>query len=148
MHYTKSPSAGSQTVNQPLADVAASNPNLSTLYAALKAADLLNALKGQGPYTIFAPNNETFSKLPQNVIKDLLKPENKDKLHTILTYHILPGKFLSSNIRASKYKTLQGKDVDITLTGNNVKVNNANVIRTDILGSNGVIHIIDTVLMP
>ena len=131
-----------------LADVVASSPNLSTLLAALKAADLLITLKGPGAFTIFAPNNETFSKLPPNVLKDLLKPEHKDKLRQILSYHIVPEQILSAEAKPSKVKTLLGKEVTIVLMGEHIKVNNANVTKSDILGSNGVIHIIDTLLMP
>ena len=133
---------------QSIVDIAKNNPNFSTFVTALQAADLANVLQAQGPFTVFAPTNDAFAKLPNGVLQDLLKPENKDKLRVILLYHVVPGKVLSSDVKTMKAKSVNGKDLNIVVNGRSVKVNNANVTKTDIVGSNGVIHVIDTVLLP
>ena len=123
--------------------------NLKTLVAALQAADLIEALEGEGPFTLFAPTDDAFAKLPDGTVEDLLKPENKDQLTSILTYHVVPGKIISSDLagKQTTAKTLQGGEVQIDAS-NGVKVDEATVITADIESSNGVIHIVDTVIMP
>lgn len=128
--------------------IAQSNSEFSTLVKALVEANLVSVLEGQGPFTVFAPTNAAFAKLPAGTLENLLKPENKAKLAAILTYHVLPGKVLAADVKTMKAKTVNGKDLDIKVNGSNVTVNDAKVIKTDIVGSNGVIHVIDTVLLP
>ncbi len=123
--------------------------SFTTLATALTEADLVETLKGEGPYTVFAPTDEAFAKLPAGTLEDLLKPENKDKLIDILTYHVVSGKVLAADVTGLSNATmLNGDDVDITVTNGEVMVNGANVVSTDIMASNGVIHVIDEVLLP
>lgn len=123
--------------------------SFTTLATALTEADLVDTLKGEGPYTVFAPTDEAFAKLPAGTLEDLLKPENKDKLIDILTYHVVSGKVLAADVTGLSNATmLNGDDVDITVTNGEVMVNGANVVSTDIMASNGVIHVIDEVLLP
>lgn len=132
-----------------VADVAVSNADLSTLVAALKEANLLDALKGAGPFTIFAPNNAAFTKFGKPKLDAVMK--DKEMLKQVLLYHVLSGKYTAADItklpNATKTKTINGADV-IVKHQNGVQVNNARVLKADILGSNGVIHVIDTVLQP
>lgn len=137
-----------------IVDIAASNKDFSTLVAAVKAAGLVEALKGEGPFTVFAPNNAAFEKLEKEkpgTIAALLKPENKGLLTQVLTYHVVPGKVMASDVTKLKsgttVKTLNGQSLTVTIS-EGVKVDNAKVIATDIVGKNGVIHVIDTVIMP
>ncbi len=132
-----------------IVDTAVANDQFSTLVAALKAADLVGTLKGDGPFTVFAPTNEAFAKLPDGTLEMLLKPENKDKLVGILTYHVVPGKVMSSDLAGKQLSpaTVQGSTVDINATAG-VKVDNATVTAADIETDNGVIHVIDTVILP
>lgn len=127
--------------------IAAGNKDFSTLVAAVKAAGLVDTLNGTGPFTIFAPTNEAFEKLPKGTVEDLLKPENKEKLTAILTYHVVAGKVMAADVKAGKVKTVQGGELVIATEGG-VTVNGAKVIKTDIVGKNGVIHVIDTVVLP
>ncbi len=127
--------------------IAAGNKDFSTLVAAVKAAGLVDTLNGDGPFTIFAPTNDAFAKLPKGTVEDLLKPENKDKLVAILTYHVVPGKVMAADVKAGKVKTVQGGELVIATEGG-VTVNGAKVVKTDIVGKNGVIHVIDTVVLP
>jgi uncharacterized surface protein with fasciclin (FAS1) repeats len=121
----------------------------NTLVAALKAADLVDTLKGPGPFTVFAPTDEAFSKLPAGTLQMLLKPENKAKLQSILTYHVVAGKVMSQEVvRLHSAKTVEGGNVAITTQNGGVMVNNARVTKADIVASNGVIHVIDTVILP
>ncbi len=132
-----------------IVDVAASNPDFSTLVAALKAADLVEALKGEGPLTVFAPTNAAFDKLPDGTIESLLKPENKDTLVGILTYHVVSGKVMAADVvKVDSATSLQGQDIMVKVNGDTVMVDDATVTATDIKASNGVIHVIDSVLMP
>lgn len=132
-----------------LVDTAVAAGNFTTLVAAVKAAGLVDVLKGAGPYTVFAPSDEAFAKIPKHTLQDLLKPENRDKLVKILTYHVVPGKLEAADVVAlNGAKTVQGGRVKFRQQGNTVRVNNANVLKTDINTSNGIIHVIDTVLMP
>jgi uncharacterized surface protein with fasciclin (FAS1) repeats len=128
--------------------IAAGKPDFSTLVAAVKAADLAETLSGAGPFTVFAPTNAAFDKLPKGTVEDLLKPENKAKLAAILTYHVVAGKVLAADVKTGMVKTVQGTDLDVKVTSAGVTVNDAKVVKTDIVGSNGVIHVIDTVVLP
>ena len=132
-----------------IVDTAAGAGSFNTLVAAVKAADLVETLKGEGPFTVFAPTDDAFAKLPPGTLDDLLKPENKDKLQAILTYHVVPGKVMANDvIGLESATTANGGDITIRTSGGNVMVDNANIVKTDILASNGVIHVIDTVIIP
>ncbi|AVH28974.1 fasciclin domain-containing protein [Vibrio diabolicus] len=132
-----------------IVDVATENGSFNTLVAAVKAADLVDTLKGEGPFTVFAPTDDAFAKLPDGTIDMLLMPENKDKLVSILTYHVVPGKVMAADVvKLDKATTVQGQDVMIKTMGDKVMVNGANVMATDVKAKNGVIHVIDTVIMP
>ncbi|MEM0910775.1 MAG: fasciclin domain-containing protein [Pseudomonadota bacterium] len=132
-----------------IVDIAASNPDFSTLVTAVKAAGLVDALKGDGPITVFAPTNEAFAKLPAGTIEDLLKPENKDMLVSVLTYHVVPGKVKAADVvNVESATSLQGQDISVTVEGETVMIDEAQVVATDIEASNGVIHVIDSVILP
>ncbi len=132
-----------------IVDVAAGNGSFNTLVAAVKAAGLVDTLKGEGPFTVFAPTDDAFAKLPDGTVDMLLMPENKDKLVSVLTYHVVPGKVMAADVvKLDKATTVQGQDVMIKTMGDKVMVNDANVIATDVKAKNGVIHVIDTVIMP
>jgi len=138
-----------QAQDKDIVDTAVAAGDFKTLAAALDAAGLVQTLKGEGPFTVFAPTDAAFAKLPAGTVEDLLKPENKDKLAAILTYHVVSGKMMASDVVGlDEAKTVNGKAVDIEVEGNSVKVNGANVTATDIAASNGVIHVIDTVILP
>ena len=130
-----------------IVEMASGAPNFKTLVAAVKAAGLVDTLNGKGPFTVFAPTDAAFAKLPAGTVDTLLKPENKEKLKAILLYHVVAGKVLSTDLKAGKVKTAEGQDVTISLT-DGAHVNDAKVIKADIPASNGVIHVIDTVLIP
>lgn len=134
---------------QDIVDIAASDGQFSTLVTAVKAAGLVDTLKGDGPFTVFAPTNDAFAALPEGTLESLLKPENKDQLVAVLTYHVLGDKVPSSAIagKALSTATVQGEEVAIDAT-NGVKVGSANVVKADIMASNGVIHVIDAVILP
>jgi uncharacterized surface protein with fasciclin (FAS1) repeats len=122
--------------------------SLSTLVSAVKAGGLVETLQGDGPFTVFAPTNEAFAALPEGTLEDLLKPENKEKLAAILTYHVVAGKVMSTDLSdGMKAKTVNGAEVTIT-TADGAKVNDANVVSADVAASNGVVHLIDAVIMP
>lgn len=132
-----------------IVDTAVAAGSFQTLAAAVQAAGLIDTLKGEGPFTVFAPSDEAFSKLPEGTVETLLKPENKDKLIEILTYHVVPGKVLAADVvKVSSAKTVQGSEVSIKVQDGNVMINGANVVATDIETSNGVIHVIDSVILP
>lgn len=132
-----------------IVEVAAGNEDFSTLVAAVKAAGLAETLSGKGPFTVFAPTNAAFAKLPEGTVASLLKPENKDKLVSILTYHVVSGKVMAKDVVGlSSAKTVQGSTVDIKVKDKSVMIDGAKVVKTDIKASNGVIHVIDTVIMP
>ncbi len=132
-----------------IVDTAVSAKSFNTLVTALKAADLVDTLKGPGPYTVFAPTDDAFAKLPAGTVENLLKPENKGKLQAILTYHVVPGKVMSSDaVKLSSAKTVNGQSFQISKSGGNLMVDNAHVTQADIMTSNGVIHVIDEVIMP
>jgi uncharacterized surface protein with fasciclin (FAS1) repeats len=132
-----------------IVDVAAANGSFSTLVAAVKAAGLVDTLKGDGPFTVFAPTDEAFAKLPAGTVENLLKSENKDKLTAILTYHVVSGKVMAADVvKLDSAATVQGQSVNVTINDGSVMINNANVVMADVKASNGVIHVIDTVLLP
>lgn len=132
-----------------IVDTAVSAGQFNTLAAALDAAGLVETLKGDGPFTVFAPTDEAFAKLPEGTVETLLKPENRDQLIAILTYHVVAGKVMASDVvKLDSATTVNGSDVTITVADSGVQVNDANVVKTDIATSNGVIHVIDTVILP
>lgn len=132
-----------------IVDTAVTAGSFKTLAAALEAGGLIETLKGSGPFTVFAPTDEAFAKLPDGTVADLLKPENKTTLVKILTYHVVPGKVLASDVvKLSSATTVEGSDLKINAKRGNVRVNKSNVVKTDIQASNGVIHVIDAVLLP
>jgi len=132
-----------------IVDTAVKAGSFKTLAAALGAADLVDALKGKGPFTVFAPTDEAFAKLPAGTVETLLKPENKGKLAAILTYHVVPGTVLAADVvKVKGAKSLNGQRIDVTVDGSNVSVDAAKVVKTDIKCSNGVIHVIDSVILP
>lgn len=133
---------------QTIVAVASSNDNFSTLKAALEAAELTDTLAGQGPFTVFAPTNAAFEALGKEKLEALLKPENKDKLIKVLTYHVVPGEVLSTDLKSGKTKTVEGGEVMVMVKDGKVKINNSQVTQADVKASNGVIHVIDTVLLP
>lgn len=136
--------AGANIVN-----VAATAGDFNTLVAAVKAAGLVETLQGDGPFTVFAPTDEAFAKLPAGTVDSLLMPQNKEKLVAVLTYHVVAGKVLAADVvQLSSADTVEGQPVSITADDAGVRINNANVIATDVMASNGVIHVIDTVLIP
>ena len=128
--------------------VASSAGSFNTLVAAVKAAGLVETLQGPGPFTVFAPTDEAFAKLPKGTLEDLLKPENKEKLTSILTYHVVPGKVMAADVKTMKAKTVNGKELDVKASSKGVTIDNAKVVKTDVAASNGVIHVIDTVVLP
>lgn len=132
-----------------IVDTAVSAGSFETLVAAVQAAGLVDTLKGEGPFTVFAPTDEAFAKLPEGTVEGLLKPENKDQLVAVLTYHVVPGKVMSGDIagKMMDVATVQGGKLKVDAT-DGVKVDNANVVTPDIETSNGVIHVIDAVVLP
>lgn len=132
-----------------IVDTAVGAEGFNTLVAAVKAAGLVETLKGDGPFTVFAPTDAAFAKLPEGTVQNLLKPENKKKLVALLTYHVVPGKVTAKDVaKLSAAKTVQGSEAKISVSEGGVKIDGANVIKTDILCSNGVIHVIDAVILP
>jgi uncharacterized surface protein with fasciclin (FAS1) repeats len=132
-----------------IVDTAVSAGNFETLVAAVKAAGLVETLKGEGPFTVFAPTDDAFAKLPAGTLEDLLKPENKEKLAAILTYHVVPGKVMSGDIagKTMMVESVEGSKLSVDAT-DGVKIDEATVTTADIVTSNGVIHVIDTVVLP
>ena len=134
-----------------IVDTAVAAGSFKTLVAAVKAAGLAETLKGEGPFTVLAPTDAAFAKLPEGTVEMLLKPENKDKLVAILTYHVIPAKAMAADVvklDGKSVKTVQGSTVKIDVEGKTVMINDAKVLKTDIACTNGVIHVIDTVIMP
>ena len=131
-------------------ETAASAGSFKTLVAAIEAAGLEDTLKGAGPFTVFAPTDEAFAKLPSGTVEMLLKPENKDQLVQLLSYHVVPGKVMSDDIAGQKTeaKTVEGSSLEVDATKDTVMVDDAKVVKADIAADNGVIHVIDTVVMP
>lgn len=128
-----------------IVDTAVAAGSFKTLVTAVQAAGLVDTLKGKGPFTVFAPTDEAFAKIPKADLDALLK--DKAKLTAVLTYHVVPGKVMAKDVKAGKVKTVQGGELTVSTTGG-VKVDNANVVKTDIAADNGVIHVIDTVVLP
>ena len=132
-----------------IVDTAVSAGSFNTLAAALEAAGLVETLKGKGPFTVFAPTDQAFAKLPEGTLKSLLKPANKDKLTAILTYHVVAGNVKSADvIKLTSAKTVNGQSVTVKVVGGKVLINGATVVKADIAATNGTIHVIDTVLLP
>ncbi|WP_037310669.1 fasciclin domain-containing protein [Ruegeria halocynthiae] len=141
-------SAFAEDQSKDIVDTAIGAGSFNTLVAAVQAAELVDTLKGQGPFTVFAPTDEAFAALPDGTVATLLQPENKDQLVAILTYHVVPGKVMSGDLSDEMTAaTVQGGDITIDLD-DGVKVNDANVVQADIETSNGVIHVIDKVILP
>lgn len=139
--------------DQTIVEIASSNPDFSTLVAAVKAAGLVETLSGEGPFTVFAPTNEAFAKLPAGTVDTLLLPENQQKLSDILTYHVVSGTVLAADVQPGAVTTVNGADFTISVEGGDVIItdgegNQSKIVQTDIEASNGVIHVIDTVLLP
>ncbi|QDU76809.1 Immunogenic protein MPT70 precursor [Bremerella volcania] len=146
---TSSWAAAQESQEKDIVDTAVEAGKFKTLVAAVKAADVVETLKGEGPFTVFAPTDEAFGKLPKGTVESLLKPENKEKLVAILTYHVVPGKVTAKDVvKLSEAKTVQGSTAKITVKAGKVMIDDANVVKTDIETSNGVIHVIDSVIMP
>lgn len=131
-----------------IVEIAAGAADFSTLVAAVKAAGLVETLSGKGPFTVFAPTNEAFAALPDGTLEMLLKPENKEKLTKILTYHVVGAKVMAADVKPGEVATVEGSKVTIKAAGGKVMVDDATVVKTDIVASNGVIHVIDKVIMP
>jgi len=145
---SKDTAAATQTASKSLVAVAAGADNFKTLVAAVKAAGLVETLQGKGPFTIFAPTDAAFAKLPAGTVESLLLPENKEKLVAILTYHVVPGKVMAADVKTGEAKTVQGQSVKLVVSDTGVMVENAKVIKTDVMADNGVNHVIDTVIIP
>lgn len=138
-----------QEAEMDIVDTAVAAGSFETLVAAVGAAGLVDVLKSEGPFTVFAPTDEAFAALPEGTVATLLKPENRDQLIAILTYHVVPGKVLSADVvNMTSAKTVQGSSVSIAVTDGNVTIDNAKVVAVDIETSNGVIHVIDQVILP
>lgn len=141
--------AKSDTMALDIVDTAVDAGQFNTLAAALTAAGLVDTLKGEGPFTVFAPTDAAFAKLPAGTVENLLKPENRDQLVAILTYHVVPGKVYAADVvKMTSATTVNGSDVSILVAAGSVRVDDANVVATDIVASNGVIHVIDAVIIP
>jgi len=138
-----------QAQTKDLVDTALGAGSFTTLAKALAAADLVGTLKGPGPFTVFAPTDAAFAKLPEGTLDELLKPENKAKLRAVLTYHVVPGRVMAADVvKLTSAKAVSGDTLSIKVNGDSVMLNQAQVIKTDIAASNGVIHVIDAVLLP
>ena len=139
----------SAQASQDIVDTAVSAGSFNTLVAAVQAAELVDALKGAGPFTVFAPTDEAFAALPEGTVESLLKPENQDQLQAILLYHVVSGKIMAADIGSgAQPATLQGATIDVVGSASGVTVNGANVVSADVVTSNGVIHVIDAVILP
>jgi uncharacterized surface protein with fasciclin (FAS1) repeats len=144
-----SPAAFAGEKNKNIVETAMAAGSFKTLVTALQTAGLAETLSGAGPFTVFAPTDEAFAKLPAGTLESLLKPENREKLRAILTYHVVAGSVMAKDVvNLKKAKTVNGQEVKIKADGANVMVDNASVVKTDITTSNGVIHVIDTVILP
>jgi transforming growth factor-beta-induced protein len=138
-----------QAAEKDIVDTAVGAGDFTTLVAAVKAAGLVETLKSEGPFTVFAPTDAAFAKLPAGTVESLLKPENKEKLVAILTYHVVPGKVMAADVvKLTEAKTVQGKSAKVKVDGRTVMIDGAKVVKTDIPCTNGVIHVIDAVILP
>lgn len=142
------PTKAQGTQSGTIVDVAAANPSVSTLVTAVKAAGLVETLSGKGPFTVFAPTNEAFAALPKGTLEKLLKPENRDSLRKVLTYHVVSGDLMAKDLKSGKVATVEGSSVAVKVDGQAVSVNNSKVVKADVDAKNGVIHVIDHVLLP
>jgi uncharacterized surface protein with fasciclin (FAS1) repeats len=141
--------AASGSAQMDIVDTAVAAGSFKTLATALQAAGLVETLKGKGPFTVFAPTDEAFGKLPAGTVESLLKPENKEKLKAILLYHVVSGDVTAAQVvKLSSAKTVNGQDLKLKVNDGTVLINDAKVVKADVLASNGVIHVIDTVLLP
>jgi uncharacterized surface protein with fasciclin (FAS1) repeats len=143
--------AQTESVPQPAANivaVASGDADFATFVSSLQAADLVTALQGKGPFTVFAPNNAAFAKLPPGALEDLLKPENKKKLADVLKNHVAEGEITAAKIKSGRLRMLNGENVQVAVDNGRVNFGDAQVLRADIAASNGVIHVVDTVVMP
>lgn len=141
--------SGAATANKNVVETAIASPDHSTLVAAVQAAGLAETLSGTGPFTVFAPTNAAFDKLPKGTVDGLLKPEKKDDLTKILTYHVVPGSLKAADLTdGQKLKTVQGEELTVSVKDGKVMIDGANVTAADLTASNGVIHVIDAVVMP
>lgn len=148
-NYGSSTSKAADMASTDIVDTAVAAGSFTTLVTALQAADLVDTLKGPGPFTVFAPTDEAFAKLPAGTVEDLLKPENKSKLQAILTYHVVPGKVMSSDAAMlTTAKTVNGQSFRISNSDSGLMVDQAHITQADIVTSNGVIHVIDEVIIP
>jgi uncharacterized surface protein with fasciclin (FAS1) repeats len=142
-------SAKAASMKPDIVDTAVAAGSFQTLAAALQAAGLVDALKGEGPFTVFAPTDEAFARLPKGTVEELLKPENKDKLVSILSYHVVPGELDAAQvIKLKQAKALSGESLSIRVEKEEVRIQDAKVTQADIVCGNGIIHVIDTVLLP
>jgi uncharacterized surface protein with fasciclin (FAS1) repeats len=141
--------AGAQTMSKDIVDTAVAHGSFKTLAAALQAADLVDTLKGAGPFTVFAPTDAAFAKLPAGTVENLLKPENREQLRRVLTYHVVAGRVSSADVsKMTSARAVSGDMLRISLKGRSVMVNDATVVTADVAASNGVIHVVDTVILP
>lgn len=131
-----------------IVEIAVGNPNFSTLVKAVQAAGLAETLSGKGPFTLFAPTNKAFAALPKGTLEKLLKPENRDMLRKVLTYHVVSGDLMAKDLRSGRVGTVEGSSVAVRVGHGSVRVNKSNVVKADIDAKNGVIHVIDRVLLP
>jgi len=144
-----SPANAQASTEKDIVDIAVEAGTFQTLVAAVTAADLVSVLKSEGPFTVFAPTDEAFAALPEGTVADLLKPENKDQLIAVLTYHVVAGKVTAADVvKLKEATTVQGTTVDIMVMDGTVMIDKAHVVAADIMASNGVIHVIDKVLLP
>lgn len=149
MTFSMLAQAGHHGMKKDVVDVAVENGSFTTLVTAVKAAGLVDTLKGDGPFTVFAPTDEAFAKLPEGTVEMLLMPENKDKLIAVLTYHVVAGKVMAADVvNIDSAATVQGGMLAVSTSGETVMINNAKVVAADVKASNGVIHVVDTVLLP
>lgn len=149
-HKEAAPAAEAEAKAMPktIVEAAAGNKDFSTLVAAVKAAGLVDVLSSEGPFTVFAPTNAAFEKLPEGTVETLLKPENKEKLIAILKYHVVAGKVMAADVKTMEVPTVQGGKAKVVVADGKVTIDKANVVATDIVTGNGVIHVIDSVILP
>jgi len=139
----------SHSPDKDIVETAISAGSFQTLVAAVQAAGLVGTLQDEGPFTVFAPTDEAFAKLPAGTVEELLKPENREQLVAILTYHVVPGKLMAEDVVGMSYaQTAQGQQVKFSVKDGEARINKARIVKTDIMASNGVIHVIDSVILP
>jgi len=141
-------SSGYSKKKADIVDTAAKAGSFTTLVAAVQEAGLVDTLKGEGPFTVFAPTDDAFAALPEGTVENLLKPENRDQLVSILTYHVVPGKVKAADVKNMEAPTVNGQTATLTVSNDGVQIEGANVVQTDIETTNGIIHVIDQVILP